>query len=776
MKVNSTFHLMNSKRIIKMKTPLRLMLLLIMFLLEPYSNAHSQWNYVYGLSPEMNSHDANIGDNIIITFAPFVRLSSANTSTIKVCGSLSGKYPISISLNYPDIKATIVPGWNLKPGEKITVSMKGIYNDYSQVIMQPYSFSFKVKPANGTGQFPNSTDYSACEGSIVSIVPGDFDRDMDLDLSIISEAGGSKLTTLSNTGGGNFSSVLSVLSIPPRANWYLPYFHFAGDYDSDYDLDIAILTWSGSVNSTLSIYKNDSFGRFALSSAVTVSRAFYDVDQGDVDGDGDIDFAVMSGNRIGFLLNNGNGEFGYQYQYFELGGCYYQLGGTISVADLDNDGDQDVYDVVRTREEEPGICWETNVFANYGEGSFSRNLIYPPVNTLVYKVNDMNNDRKLDLIAAQRILFNQSIFSYTSGTFPSQSYIVLTEDFDSDEDLDIADPLGAGTPPVVHFNDGSGVFTGVLSTLQESFPVTFCAGDFDGDGDIDVMKSGLQDGYITLYKNYGNCLIEGPGVINIDSTMIRFNSSETQGYWTLLNNPPCSAYISGENENDTVYINAGSAAGTFVLSYFLPDSVEYCSRIISVDNPYPVELSSFTYMVSERNVLLSWTTSSEMNNSGFDIERRDALTSTKAEWKYLTNVKSSGSSEIPKSYSYEDRNLQTGSYMYRLRQVDYNGSFEYFDLSEAVTIGVPDKFFLDQNYPNPFNPVTTVVYGIPVGGNVTLKVFDMSGREVKTLINEYKDAGYYTAKFDAGGIASGAYFYRIDSGTFFAVKKMVLLK
>jgi hypothetical protein len=760
------------------------MLLLIMFLLVPFSNANSQWHYVYRMSPDMNSLDANIDDNIVISFVPYVFLSSVNTNTVKVYGSLTGKYPISISLNWPDVKATIIPEWHLKPGERITVSMKGIYNDYEQVIMQPYSFSFKVKPANGTGQFPNSASYPACEGSILSIVPGDFDRDMDLDLSIISEAGGSKLTTLNNAGGGNFSSALSVLSIPPRANWYLPYFHFTGDYDSDYDLDIAILNWSGSVNSTLSIYKNDSFGRFVLSSSTTVNRAFYDVDQGDMDGDGDLDFAIMSGNRIGFLLNNGNGEFGYQYQYFELGGCYYQLGGTISVADLDNDGDQDVYNVVRTREEEPGICWETNVFANNGEGSYSRNLIQPPVNTVIYSINDMNNDRKLDLIASPRILFNQSIISYTLGTFPSQSYYVLTEDFDSDEDLDIADPLGAGTPPDVHFNDGSGVFTGVISSMQESFPVTFCAGDFDGDGDVDVMKSGVQDGYVTLYKNYGNCLIEGPGVINIDSTMIRFNCSETQGYWTVLNNPPCSAYISGENDNDTVYINAGSTAGSFVLSFFLPDSIESCSRIISVDNPYPVELSSFTYLVTERNVMLSWTTSAELNNSGFDIERKDAFISTQTEWKYLANVRSAGSSEIPMSYSYEDRNLPTGSYLYRLKQIDFNGNFEYFELPEAVTIGLPDKFFVEQNYPNPFNPATTIAFGIPEAGNVKLKIFDITGKEIKTLLNEYRDAGYYTAKFDASGLASGVYVYRlavspsnpIESGNYVSVKKMLFLK
>jgi hypothetical protein len=754
-----------------MKTPIGKMLLLAIFLLLPLSSAHSQWHYVYGMSPDMNSLNANVNDNIVITLAPYVRLSSVNTNNVKVYGSLSGKYPISIILDYPHVKATVVPGWRLKPGEKITVSLKEIYNEYSQLIMQPYSFSFKVKPGNGTGEFLSSASYLACEGSIGSIVPGDFDRDMDLDLSIVSgTSGGSKLTTVNNTGGGNFSGALSVIDIPSAS------FHFAGDYDSDYDLDIAILTRSGSANSTLSFYKNDGFGRFALSSTAEFAKASYDVDQGDLDGDGDLDFAIMSGFRIGFLMNDGNGNFGYRNEYFEIGCEWFSLGGTISFADLDNDGDMDVYEVGRYREE-TFYCYETNVFNNYsGYGNISITEIHPPIDMLVFKVNDMNNDRKLDLIASPRILFNQSIFTYTAGSFPSQSYFVMTEDFDSDEDLDIAEALGSGTPPVVHFNNGSGVFTGDVSSMTESYPLTFCPGDFDGDGDVDIIKSEAPDGYITLYKNYGNCLIEGPGAINIDSTMIRFYSSETQGYWTITNNPPCSANISGENSNDTVYINAGNSAGSFVLSFFLPDSIQSCSRVISVDDPNPVELTSFTHFVNERNVLLNWTTGIEMNNSGFDIERKDALNSVEGNWKYVASVRSSGNSEVPKNYSYEDRNLPTGSFLYRLRQIDYNGSFEYFELSEAVSIGIPSKYSLSQNYPNPFNPSTTINFGLPEDSKVIIRIYDNAGKQMSTVISEIRSKGYYSLVFDASGIASGVYYYRIEAGSFVAARKMMVIK
>jgi hypothetical protein len=207
-------------------------------------------------------------------------------------------------------------------------------------------------------------------------------------------------------------------------------------------------------------------------------------------------------------------------------------------------------------------------------------------------------------------------------------------------------------------------------------------------------------------------------------------------------------------------------------------NVTFCRT--AIDRPLPVELTSFTSMVDGNTVHLNWTTSSEVNSSIFNIERR----SLQYDWRVVGTVNAKGNSTSSTEYSFTDGSLISGIYKYRLKQIDFNGNFEYFELPEAVTIGVPDKFFLEQNYPNPFNPATTIVYGIPEAGNVMLKIFDMSGREIKTIVNEFKDAGHYTAKFDASGLASGAYFYRlavspsnpIESGSYVAVKKMVYLK
>ncbi|HMQ69936.1 MAG TPA: T9SS type A sorting domain-containing protein, partial [Ignavibacteria bacterium] len=129
---------------------------------------------------------------------------------------------------------------------------------------------------------------------------------------------------------------------------------------------------------------------------------------------------------------------------------------------------------------------------------------------------------------------------------------------------------------------------------------------------------------------------------------------------------------------------------------------------------------------------------------------------------------------------FEDKDLVSGKYKYRLKQTDYNGNFEYFNLTEEVVIGIPDKFSLGQNYPNPFNPVTKISYEIPYDSKVSLKIFDISGREIRTLVDEYKAAGYYTIDLNASGLASGIYFYRISAegngNSFTAVKKMMVLK
>lgn len=215
----------------------------------------------------------------------------------------------------------------------------------------------------------------------------------------------------------------------------------------------------------------------------------------------------------------------------------------------------------------------------------------------------------------------------------------------------------------------------------------------------------------------------------------------------------------GTNSNPVLYYNGGTSFSDFGVGG-------------NVDNLLPVEYSSFTSSLNGRNVILNWSTVSELNNSGFEIERK----SSGNDWKKISFVEGNGTTNNPQNYTFTDINLNTGNYIYRLKQIDYNGNFGYHDLSHEVVIGIPAKYSLAQNYPNPFNPVTQINYELPITNYVSLKVYDIQGREVAQLVNEVKDAGYYSVQFDAKNLSSGMYFYKLTTDKFSDVKKMVIVK
>ena len=193
-----------------------------------------------------------------------------------------------------------------------------------------------------------------------------------------------------------------------------------------------------------------------------------------------------------------------------------------------------------------------------------------------------------------------------------------------------------------------------------------------------------------------------------------------------------------------------------------------------IDTTYtPVEISSFTAKTDDESVKLNWTTSTETNNKGFEVERFDEA--LKTEWEKIGYVEGYGTTTEPNSYSFTDENVTTGTYKYRLKQIDFNGNYKYSQTTE-VNLTAPEKFLLEQNYPNPFNPETTIKYSIPVREKVELTVFDVLGREVQNLVNEIKDAGNYEVSFDAEKFVSGVYIYRLKSGNYIKAFKMILLK
>jgi hypothetical protein len=172
-------------------------------------------------------------------------------------------------------------------------------------------------------------------------------------------------------------------------------------------------------------------------------------------------------------------------------------------------------------------------------------------------------------------------------------------------------------------------------------------------------------------------------------------------------------------------------------------------------------------------VKINWQTTSEINNKGFDVERKNS--NGNMNWKKIGFVEGKGTSIEVNSYTFTDENLPVGSrFSYRLKQIDNDGRFKY---SKELEVDItPDNFHLSQNFPNPFNPNTVISYQLPVKAQVTLKVYDIIGNEVTTLVNEEKDAGSYNIDFNASELSSGVYFYTIQAGTFNKVLKMTFIK
>ena len=289
--------------------------------------------------------------------------------------------------------------------------------------------------------------------------------------------------------------------------------------------------------------------------------------------------------------------------------------------------------------------------------------------------------------------------------------------------------------------------------------LTVVAGDVMSFRCRGPLGSSFPDSVTVSYNASGGTTPESAGWVDLG----KFKAS-TDGVWEL---------------KSFVAPTAGTIA-RFAIRYKvvgggpLGDNSDYMgidALEVNGDGVLPVELASFASVINNNNVTLNWTTSTETNNSGFDIER-----SSNGTWSKIGNVSGNGTSTVSNSYSFSDRNLASGNYNYRLKQIDFNGNFEYFNLSNEVNVGIPSRFDLAQNYPNPFNPSTSINFDLPADGNVSLKLYDMTGREVMILVNEVRSAGYYSVNFNASNMSSGVYFYTLSAENFTATKKMMRVK
>lgn len=201
-------------------------------------------------------------------------------------------------------------------------------------------------------------------------------------------------------------------------------------------------------------------------------------------------------------------------------------------------------------------------------------------------------------------------------------------------------------------------------------------------------------------------------------------------------------------------------SGTNFIAYF------------TADNSFPVQLSSFTATIINNHINLNWTTSTETSNYGFNVEK----SFDNNDWVNLGFISGNGNSNTIHNYSYCDNDVnRTGEYYYRLKQLDNNGDFVYSSTINLF-VDISISFEIKQNYPNPFNSSTTISYQVSNNCRVTLKIFDILGNEVITLVDENKSKGKYDIQFNAKDISSGIYIYQIKAGDIVDSKKLVLIK
>jgi len=236
-----------------------------------------------------------------------------------------------------------------------------------------------------------------------------------------------------------------------------------------------------------------------------------------------------------------------------------------------------------------------------------------------------------------------------------------------------------------------------------------------------------------------------------------------------------------EIELFTVPVNqTGSGTGTFELTNAINNGEWYIEingrnktnptfYQPSTDAPLPVQIVSFTATATLRDVELRWITATEVNNHGFDVERRTlsdlaaGSLSNSSSWKKIGYVEGAGTSNSPREYTFTDEKLTSGRYAYRLRQIDAGGNFEYFYAVEVEVGRTAKVLALEPNYPNPFNPSTVIEFTLPEDGQASLKVYNTIGQEMATLFNEKSSAGWlHRVTFDGSQFPSGVYLYRLE--------------
>ena len=519
----------------------------------------------------------------------------------------------------------------------------------------------------------------------------------------------------------------------------------------------------------------------------------------DLNGDGSQDVVIGTG---------GGNEFVYALDG-KTGNLIWQFGDSINY----ENGDIMGLDVKRDWNDDgvPDVLVSASGNEFNGSGRFSVFLLDGRNGNIIWQINQAAQ-QKLKYMCASTDFggavgsrvgsFNEVIgfnragqIRWTFNTAQAPWTVIEIPDIGGSSSSDILVGDTGGNVYALSGEDGSLIWQRSIGTvfIEDARVIS----DINDSGTRDILISGIAPVIYVLEGSNGQIIWQahtGGNILGISELGDLNGDFKPEVGTASLNN---LLYVFESRQGDVLFSYAfgGGANGT-AAEHLTPigdvdgnQSFEFVAgsrdgRIIAfsggLDGTIPVELNSFTASVNGTNVTLLWFTASELNNSGFDIERRKVDSENSGQWEKIGFVSGKGTTTSTSVYTYTDQGLLYGTYSYRLKQIDFDGTFEYSPEVE-VTIGLPEKFTLEQNFPNPFNPSTTIRFSLPKEGNVRLSIYNVLAEEVAVLINDKLEAGYHEIQWNGTDmnnkvLPTGVYFYRIDAGDYVDVKKMLFIK
>lgn len=602
------------------------------------------------------------------------------------------------------------------------------------------------------------------------IAVGDIDGDGKPDI-IVSNHASDSLSIFRNV------STVGNITFGPRFDAHVssqPVYIAFGDLDGDGLNDLAVVTTSGAI----SVLRNTS-SPGSLSFAAKVDFAVGVAGANiiaitDYDGDGKPDISVTSGTNV-TLMRNRCSVGAISSSSFLVDVLLSAAATTSYVVAGDFDGDSKL-DIATSGSQ------YISLFRNIIPGNLEQGLIawYPFNGNVKDTTANGNNGTNIGAnLTADRVGQPDKAFSFDGTTskistpldFKIQPGVVrtVTAWFKTNDMINGNLFLGAGDDGVQHL--GVGVYQGKLWTHSRN----------NSSGDI-VAVSGNNSILPNVWE-FGAFIIDGTDV------SFFLNGVPDGGGSSLPVIDPVNTASIGSRTFDTWNMFNGSLDDIRIYNRALSEA-EINALYFEGGWPLPVTISSFTSIVLGNIVSLRWITATEVDNYGFEVERKlldgkatkegaISISTTplwgEAVWHKVGFVEGNGMTNIPHDYDFRET-VSPGSYSYRLKQIDRDGKFAYSKTID-VNIPVPRVLSLSDNFPNPFNPTTTIEFTLPDDGRVSLRIYDVLGREVASLVEERLKAGeLYRTVFDASKLASGVYFSRLEYGGRQLIKKLLLMK